>query len=89
MASGCIVYDDGISLEAVQSKKYIQIDIFLNSTKIEFKTVNNFDTYYNNDIIIDSITIYRGKRWTEFMKIEAKSSEGEIIVLKTNYDLKN
>ena len=87
-ASGSIIYDDGISLETIKNKNYIHIDISMNDTKIDFKTVNFFDGYYNNDNKIHSITIYRGKRWNGYNNVEVKNLKGEIINIEKYYDKK-
>lgn len=85
MASGIIIYDDGISLEAEQNKKYIHIEIYLNNNVIGFVTKNSFDDYYNNDVKLNCIIIYRGNKWSNYTKIEAKNVKGENIKVNTKY----
>ena len=58
----------------------------MNDTKIDFKTVNFFDGYYNNDNKLHSITIHRGKRWNNYNKVEVKNLKGEIIYIEKYYD---
>jgi alpha-glucosidase (family GH31 glycosyl hydrolase) len=86
LANGNIVYDDGISLEAMSNKKYIQIDITFNDTIINFNTTNSFSEYYNNDVKLEVITLLRAKRWAQFTKIDARDSKGELVTANVSYD---
>ena len=79
-ANGSIIFDDGIT-EEFAGKKYINVDIKLDIDRITFNATTIFDDYYNNDIVLNSIKILRGKRWSEYKNIETKNLKGDIIAV--------
>jgi len=61
----------------------------LMNTTLLFSTVNDFPSYSNNDILVNSVVIFRGKSYSTFANVVALDNGGNKVQIASSYNAAN